>query len=92
MFNNIVVKAAGAVNVHLHTTRRMSPTRAGIDCLTAATSAMDKQCVSFSKYDYAMKLSSAFVSMCESGVSTESILGAIKAACPVKGSFVGGVF
>ncbi len=36
------------------------------------------------QYDYGMKLAMSFVSMCETGVSAESIVTAIHAVCPTK--------
>jgi hypothetical protein len=39
-----------------------------------------------------MKLSMAFVSMCEAGVSGETIVSSIVSTCPTKGNFVGGVY
>jgi len=92
LFSTIVAKAAGSSNVALHMTRRMAPTAAHVSCLAASTAAMDATCLSLSQSDYGLKLSMSFVSMCESGVPASSILAAIKSACPVKGSFVGGVY
>lgn len=92
LFSSVVAKAAGVKNVKLHMSRRLAPTAAITECLRAATSTMDQACISFPKYDYAMKLSMSFVSMCDSGVSAETIVAAIHSACPVRGAFVGSVF
>jgi len=92
MYRHVVAAAAGEQTVTLHMTRRIAPTKANMPCLRDATATFNDKCFSYSQYDYGMKLASAFVSMCESGVTSESIVNAISTVCPTKGLYVSGVF
>jgi len=95
MYESIVSNAAGAEHVALHMARRLPMTKASVDCVHDATTAFNQQCFSYNTFDYGLHLAMSFVSMCESGVSTGAILGAITTVCPTKSltlGFAGGVY
>lgn len=49
LYERIIAKAAGAGHVKLHMTRRLPPTKDGMECLRQATQTFNDKCFSYSQ-------------------------------------------